>query len=221
MRTVIQMNHGNRISFPAEIADEDVRSSDQLVEHFIRAYTKPGDVVFDPFAGFGTTLTVAERLRRIGYGIEFLQDRVEYIRSIVENKANIFHGSALEMEKFDLPEIDFSFTSPPYMSANDHPQYPFTAYEITGDGYGQYLQDIQSVYRQLKRKLKPNAVAVIEASNIINHGRMTPLAWDIARSVGEVLHLEKEIIVQWDGDSAEGTYGFGYDHCYCLIFRNR
>lgn len=41
-----------------------------LVECFIRTYTKPGDLVVDPFAGGGTTLVAAERLGRRGFGFD-------------------------------------------------------------------------------------------------------------------------------------------------------
>jgi DNA modification methylase len=41
-----------------------------LPEWFIRAYTDPGDVVLDPFAGSGSTLVAADRQARTGYGVE-------------------------------------------------------------------------------------------------------------------------------------------------------
>lgn len=44
-------------------------------------------------------------------------------------------------------------------------------------------------------------------------GPVTPLAWDVARAVGEVLRFEGEVVVEW-----EPTYGYGYDHSYCLVF---
>ncbi|NLD47105.1 MAG: site-specific DNA-methyltransferase, partial [Clostridiaceae bacterium] len=69
-------------------------------------------------------------------------------------------------------------------------------------------------------KLKPNAYVIIEISNIIKDGVFTKLAWDVANSVSEVLTLEKEIIIHWEGNKESEEYGFGYDHSYCLIFRN-
>lgn len=42
----------------------------ELPDYFIRRYTKPGDVVFDPFAGRGTTVLQANILGRIGWGNE-------------------------------------------------------------------------------------------------------------------------------------------------------
>ncbi len=41
-----------------------------LVEFFVLAFSDPGDVVFDPFMGSGTTMAAADVLGRAGYGIE-------------------------------------------------------------------------------------------------------------------------------------------------------
>ncbi len=220
MKTFIILPREKAIPLPPPFDQEDVRSSPRLVECFVKAYTKPGETVFDPFCGFGTTVLVAEKMGRIGYGVEFLPERVACARSIVGNKENILQGNALRLSEMDLPPLDFSFSSPPYMSRNDHDEYPFAAYRVTGQKYDDYLLDIQSVYRQLKDKLKPNAYAVVEISNIVHHGVLTPLAWDVAQSIGEVLAFRGETVVAWEGETPGGSYGFGYDHCYCLAFQN-
>jgi DNA modification methylase len=71
-------------------ADDDVRFSEALVVAVLEEYSAPGDrVLDDPFAGYGTTLVVAERMRRRSVGIELanryfgilyhcLQHRVRY-----------------------------------------------------------------------------------------------------------------------------------------------
>ena len=41
-----------------------------LVEFFLLAFSDPGDLVFDPFMGSGTTMAAAHVLDRIGYGCE-------------------------------------------------------------------------------------------------------------------------------------------------------
>ena len=43
---------------------------EELVEPLIRLGSSEGDIVLDCFAGTGTTLKVAEKLKRIGFGIE-------------------------------------------------------------------------------------------------------------------------------------------------------
>ena len=46
---------------------------------FIRAYSGPGDVVYDPFMGSGTTLIAAHRQRRVAYGAEISPAYVDVI----------------------------------------------------------------------------------------------------------------------------------------------
>jgi hypothetical protein len=41
------------------------------------------------------------------------------------------------------------------------------------------------------------------------------LAWDIARALSDVLRFNGEVVSTW-----QESYGFGYDHSYCLIFQN-
>lgn len=60
-----------------------------LLLRIILTSTKPGDVVFDPFAGTGTTLVVAQQLERQGVGteidpanVELIADRINRIRSV-------------------------------------------------------------------------------------------------------------------------------------------
>jgi DNA modification methylase len=51
-----------------------------VLERIIKAASNPGDVVLDPFAGSGTTLAVAKRLRRQYLGIELSSDYAEAVR---------------------------------------------------------------------------------------------------------------------------------------------
>ena len=219
MKTILKFNSKNSFVLPMEFRDDDVRFSDSFAEYFIERYSKPNNMVFDPFAGFGTTLYAAEKLGRKAYGIEYLSERAEYIKQNIENNAVILHENSLNLEEINLPEIDFILTSPPYMSKSNHPQYPFARYKITGQGYNDYLNDIANIFCHLKSKMKSDAFAVIEVSNLIIDGEFTPLAWDVAKSIADVLTLEHEFVIEWQGDSSP-TYGFGYDHSYALVFRN-
>lgn len=51
-----------------------------LLERFVEMSTKPGDVVFDPFSGSGSTTVAASNLSRIGIGTEI--DADHYRRSL-------------------------------------------------------------------------------------------------------------------------------------------
>jgi site-specific DNA-methyltransferase (adenine-specific) len=51
-----------------------------VLERIIRVSSSPGDLVLDPFAGSGTTLAVARRLRRRYLGIELSPEYAQRIR---------------------------------------------------------------------------------------------------------------------------------------------
>ena len=53
----------------------------QLLLRIILSSTNPGDVVLDPFAGSGTTLVVAEQLKRRSIGIELDSHNIELIQN--------------------------------------------------------------------------------------------------------------------------------------------
>jgi site-specific DNA-methyltransferase (adenine-specific) len=50
---------------------------EELPEWFIKLFTRPGDVVLDPFLGSGTTAVVAHRLGRHVIGIEIASEYIE------------------------------------------------------------------------------------------------------------------------------------------------
>ncbi len=65
-----------------------------LPEWFINLFTKEGDTVLDPFAGSGTTLEVARKLRRNAMGIEINKDFYEMIKK--DSKTYFKHRRLLE-----------------------------------------------------------------------------------------------------------------------------
>lgn len=211
MKTFLVLKNEQPYPLPAPLQRDDIRFPEALVEHFLTAYTAPGALILDPFAGYGTTLRVAERLGRVAYGLEFDARRYTYARQHLRHPGRLLHGDALRLGQYGLPPIDFSLTSPPYMRRDDT-ENPFTSYHTTGQSYAVYLRDIRSVYEQLARLLRPGARVVIEVANLKDARGVTTLAWDIGTAVSTVLHFGWEIVVGWD------TYGYGYDHSYCLAF---
>jgi DNA modification methylase len=66
---------------------------EQLLGRIIRASSNEGDTVLDPFAGSGTTLAVAKKLRRRYFGCELSEQYAERIR---ERLASIGPGQPLD-----------------------------------------------------------------------------------------------------------------------------
>ena len=215
MKTVISLENITS-HIPREFQDNDDRYPESLVEYFLQLYTQEGDKVFDPFAGLGTTLLVSEKSNRIPFGIEIDRQRYEFIQSKLTHKDNIICGNSLELNTHTFPLFDFSITSPPY-NPIDEENY------LSGQGgYKGFIKDIGKIYSQLKDFMKSDSYIIIEVSNL-KAKEITTLAWDIGKEVSKIFHFEGEVIVQWEtknADNEDGNYGYGYDHSYCLVFRN-
>jgi DNA modification methylase len=63
---------------------------DEIARRCIKAGTKPGDTVLDPFSGAGTTALTADRLGRSAIGIELNADYRDLAHARVTNDAPLF-----------------------------------------------------------------------------------------------------------------------------------
>ena len=63
-----------------------------IPEFFIKAFSDPGDVIFDPFQGSGTTMVAAALLERLGFGLEISP---AYCDVIVRRMLNALGGEAV------------------------------------------------------------------------------------------------------------------------------
>lgn len=211
VQTWLQLPRGNKLVLPSRFRHEDVRAADSLMEYYINRFSEKGQVVFDPFAGYGTTLLIAEELGRQGYGIEFSQSKADYVHGLLAHPGRLIHGDSRNLREYDLPRIDLCLTSPPYTNRSDT-ENPFVDYRQKGFDYLSYLQGMGDIFSQVAERMSPSAHLVIEASNLKKAGEVTTLAWDIAREVAKILRFEGETIICWD------QYGYGYNHSYCLVF---
>ncbi|MHA1914837.1 MAG: DNA methyltransferase [Promethearchaeota archaeon] len=216
MRTFITCKREHQLEIPEKFREYDNRFPEEVVEYFIKKFTNPGDAVLDIFAGLGTTLIIAEKLNRVPYGVEYLEDRSNYIISQIQSKGNMIHGDARKLAEYKFPPIDFVFTSPIFMSKNET-RDPLNGYKSEGN-YMKYLQDIKKIFTDLKHFLKDDAYVCVMVANLKING-ITTLAWDVGRAISEVLCFEGEIVIGWEGPRDKES--FNYDHSYCLVFTNR
>lgn len=194
-------------------AEDRVHFPESLVAAVIDEYTMPGQRVLDPFAGYGTTLVVAERMGRTAIGVELLPQRAELIRTRVAGDAEVITGDARNLATLVDGPIDLCVTSPPYMTATGHPQNPFTAYRTLDGDYANYLADIGSTFAQVAALLRPGGHVVVNVANLLTGVTVTPLAWDLAGAVAEHLVLRQEVFLCWDQQPA------GISGDYCLVFQ--
>ena len=126
----IQLTKSWFILHPKQRKDKEfthpAKFPEELAERFISFFSKKKQVVFDPFAGIGSSLVAAENLNRIGIGIEYSKKYADMgkkrLKNIsAENKHLFIKGDSQKLteiwknKKNKLPKkVDFIITSPPY-----------------------------------------------------------------------------------------------------------
>lgn len=76
---------------------------EELPEWFIKLFTKEKDTVLDPFMGSGTTLSVAQRMKRHSIGIDVMPEYYEMVKNKIKPK---------ELFLLD-PEVKYKSIQPP------------------------------------------------------------------------------------------------------------
>jgi DNA modification methylase len=174
------------------------------------------------------------------------EERLELGPTADELAATVFQGDAAYaaelVQLHHLPEIDYVLTSPPYWDMlrvrgaatqrlrrsspnldvfySDHPQDLGNI-----EDYDQFVERLVNIYIGLQPLLRRNAYLTVIVKNVKKGGRIYPLAWDLARSLGKTYTLKDEKI--WCQDNQRlAPYGMGNAwvsntfHHYCLQFRN-
>lgn len=142
----------------------------------------------------------------------------------------------------NIPEIDYLITSPPYWdmlhargAETQKNRRADTSVDVTYSSnthdlgnirdYHEFLESLTNIYVNLKSHLKERSYITIIVKNIKKGGVIYPLAWDLARRLGETYALKDEKI--WCQDNQRlAPYGMGNAwvsntfHHYCLQFRN-
>jgi len=223
METVWRFTYEHDRPMPDAVSS-DVRMVPALAERLVETFSEPGDAVLDPFAGFGTTLRVASQCDRRAYGVEYEPDHAAYIEETVDYEGKLFHGDARRLDEYDVPDCGAVVTSPPFMGV-DMERDPLQNYAGESD-YESYLAEMRSICASAASRLGPDGTVALNVANLKHEGTVTPLAWDLAEAIGEALRFEGEIVVDWEAgedrshtaDGDAGSFGYGYDHSYVLVF---
>ena len=222
-----------------------------LAQEFIEFFTKAGQTVLDPMVGTGSTLIACLRSGRNGVGIELSPKYAELATQLVEEekaalgseqvRVEVIQGDSADIASFQLPLIDYVFTSPPYWNMlhakgaatqkqrreddNLDVTYSENAADLGNvEDYDEFLDRLIEIYSSLQEVLRPRAYLTIIVKNIKRGGKIYPLAWDLGHRLGQIFTLKDEKIWAQD-DIRLAPYGMGNAwvsntfHHYCLQFR--
>jgi SAM-dependent methyltransferase len=209
---------------PQGVRYPQLATPEAVVARYIEKYSRPGDVVLDPFAGYGSTLRVASRLGRQAYGIELDAERFAFASQRLPQGARLFQGDARELHRFELPRVDLCFTGPPFF-ASDRLLH-LAGFPSLADDYDRYLEELAAVFATAARLMRPGAHAIALFANLPvpagfrgegSPAGILPLAWDCARVIDRVVPLVGEEI--WCISQGSGRSPFAGGHAQILIFQ--
>jgi SAM-dependent methyltransferase len=213
MRVPIVLRAADVVAERPDGTADDIHFTEALAASVIGHASHPGDLVLDPFAGYGTTVVVAERLGRRAIGIELIEEHMEIARRRAGSAARLILGDARELSRLVHETVDLVLTSPPYMPALHHRQNPLTGYATDDGDYAVYLGELGAIFGQIAALVRPGGQVVVNVANIIAiDGTVTPLASDLAGVIDEHVPLMGVTTLQWDEEPA------GLDGDYLLWF---
>lgn len=203
---ILAARHEDFIANRPPGAEEDVHMLPKVVDHIIQRCSHPGDLILDPFAGYGTTLSRAVVHDRSAIGVELLPERAAYLARHIP-AAHIIQGDAKQITQLvqanstvphSAQSVQLIVTSPPYMTTNHHAADPLTGY-LTDDGdYARYLTQLGEIAAQCARLLVPGGYLVWNVADIAYRGHTTQLIADCARVLAQHLTLAGITEIVWD-----------------------
>ncbi|NVM55372.1 MAG: site-specific DNA-methyltransferase [Candidatus Helarchaeota archaeon] len=193
---------------------------ESFVRKFISFFSKPGDWVFDPFAGSGTTLIVAKKLGRNSVGIELYEKYINLTkkRLINENKCEevesiIIKGDSRNVidiiKNLDIPSMDFCITSPPYWNqlfknTERHNNRYINDLDCTYgnnildlgiiDDYHEFLEQQKFIFEDIYEVMRNKSYLVIVTNNVYKEGKLWPLAFDTLKTLSKKWVPKDEMI---------------------------
>jgi DNA modification methylase len=207
-----------------------------FIQQFIERFTKPGERVFDPMAGTGSSLVAAAVCHRAAYGIELnpafcdiIQQRLGARQADLLSTSiwQVCSGDAGVAETYDKLPASFHYiiTSPPYwdmlrMKGAETQQKRKQAglLQFYSDderdignmaSYEEFLENLVKIYQRVGAHLEPGRYMTIIVKNVKKKGQIFPLAWDLSFRLRDDFALCREQFWCQD-DQKLAPFGYRY-----------
>lgn len=215
------------------VLPDDLRATDPLhgrdcgwvnqMRPFVRHFSAPGEQVFDPFCGFGTTLLAAAIEGRHAHGMEVDAERARTARTRLRRlgvEAPVRVGSLAHTSP--AAAIDLCLTNVPYFGCQWRGAATQGQLYDSAD-YAGYLAGMRAVFHALRRRLKRDGFGVVMIENVQLGGRTIPQAWDLGRILGSLFTLREERVLCYQrpaGGVEHARTDSNRSNEYALIFQH-
>lgn len=217
---------------------------DQM-QPFVRSHAEAGCWIIDPFCGFASTLLAARDGGVCAAGVELDPQRAHLARQRLArcgadaDNYPVLTGSLTQPEirealRQQSPRTEnrrrftLCLTNIPYFGCNQETSRasdPVRKQLYAKTCYEPYLQGLRDIFGGIHELLEPEGWCIVMAQNLRLGKHFVPLAWDVARLLGErfVLHEERVLIYDKAADPppAAANATTNRAHEYALICRKQ
>lgn len=202
-----------QLQHPAKFPEAVAQSS-------IEFFTKPGELVLDPFAGVGSSIGAAATAGRRGIGIELSPEfhALGAGRTDLGTDGRILHGDARNatalLADVGLERVDYIITSPPYWDmlrqgrgnvesaqrkrdrSGLKTAYSDDPHDLGNiSDYDDFLEALAKIFDDLRGVLAPRRYLTVIIQNVrVPGGEVKPLAWDLTRLLSRTYTFKGERI---------------------------
>lgn len=190
---------------------------------FIRDFSQPGDTVFDPFCGFGTTLLAAALEGRRGFGMEIHAGRAMLARERLARHGIVDPVIAGALPQCAIPQpIALCLTNIPYFGCR-WPADADAAQLYAASDFSAYLTGLRDIFHAVRAALPDGGYCIAMAENVTLNGRMLPIAWELARVLGSLFEACDERVLCYpprpSGVLPSDAGRTDRSHEYALVYR--
>jgi len=162
-------------------------------------YTKPGDVVVDPFAGHNSRMDMCVKAGRHYMGNDLSHEFSKYNFKRADELRKLYPDIKIKITEGDsrvLPfkdEVgDFTITSPPYWDI----EYYGDEKEQLGNGtYEEFLDGLQLVFNENFRCLKPGAISQWFVNDFRKGGKFYSYHSDCIRLAKRAGFIQRDMLI--------------------------
>ncbi len=213
----------------------------QIPRALLETYTRPGDLVLDPFVGGGTTLIEAVLLGRnaIGYDVssfalELTNARLQELSRSADRhslyglpQVNVEarFGDARILEGITAASIDFVCTHPPYGDALQYSHNDTADLSLIKDPR-LFLEALEACGRRFFQVLKPSAVCALLIGDLRHAGILHPFGFETFARFQAIGFIGENIIIKSQNKDRSTEFYFRDSplslrlaHEYLLVFR--
>jgi tRNA G10 N-methylase Trm11 len=199
---------GYKTSVPSKLDEWKIAFPPKVTERLIKDFSKKGDVVFDPFAGFGTSVMVAKKLGRKAFGTEIEKEPIEFAKK--NFNIDLIEKSAFDLDLSKHPKIDLCIFSPPYWGP-----------ALGAKTYSGYIKKIGELVKKIQKRMNKDAYLIVLIQNYQTGKGLLTLAWDVGNEIKRTIKFKQDIIWCIDRkNSKRDMVHEAADHHYCLVFKN-